>query len=143
MPIEFTDQAAGSPDLAGAQVNLFCADVERCAAFFEALGMPRVFVSPDAAAPDKIEVDAAGFRIGFDSVRAANRIADLGVEAGGARSAEVALWVRDVDALYERGLRAGGTSVRAPMDAPDGRLRYAWLLDPEGHQVRLLQKGAA
>jgi uncharacterized glyoxalase superfamily protein PhnB len=99
-----------------------------------------VFVSPDAAAPEKIEVEAAGVRIGFDSVRAANRIADLGVAAGGARSAEVALWVADVDALYERALKAGGTSVRPPMDAPDGRLRYAWLLDPEGHQVRLLQK---
>ncbi|MFC0507811.1 VOC family protein [Micromonospora costi] len=129
-----------APDVAGAQINLFCEDVERCASFFEELGMPRVFVSPDPAAPEKIEVDAAGVRIGFDSVQAANRIAGLGVAAGGARSAEVALWVRDVDALYERALRAGGSSVRAPMDAPDGRLRYAWVLDPEGHQIRLLQK---
>jgi catechol 2,3-dioxygenase-like lactoylglutathione lyase family enzyme len=126
--------------VAGAQVNLFCDDIERCAGFFEQLGMPRVFVSPDAAAPEKIEVDAAGVRIGFDSVEAANRIAGLGVASGAARSAEVALWVRDVDALYERALRAGGEPVRPPMDGPDGRLRYAWVLGPEGHQVRLLQK---
>ncbi len=129
-------------DVAGAQVNFFCEDVERCARFFEALGMPRVFVSPKAEAPEKIEVDAAGLRIGFDSIRAANRIAGLGVAASETRSAEVALWVGDVDALYERALRAGGSSVRPPMDSPDGRLRYAWVLGPEGHQVRLLQKRA-
>lgn len=97
-------------------------------------------VSPDPAAPEKIDVDAAGVQIGFDSVQAANRIAALGVAAGGARSAEVALWVRDVDALYERALRAGGGSVRKPMDAPNSRLRYTWVLGPEGHQIRLLQK---
>lgn len=126
--------------VAQAQVNFFCSDVERCAAFFEQLGMPRVFVSPASGAPEKIEVDAAGVRIGFDSVEAANRIAGLGVVAGGPRSAEVALWVHDVDVVHERALRAGGRSVRPPMDSPDGRLRYAWVLSPEDHQVKLLQK---
>lgn len=122
-----------------AQVNLFCEDVERCAQFFEAPGMPRAFTSPGTGAREKIEVDAGGFRIGFDSVEAANRIADLGATAGGPRSTDVALWVHDADGLYERALQMGGTSLRAPMNGPAG-LRYAWILDPEGHQIRLLQE---
>lgn len=126
-------------DVVSVQINFFCVDVERCASFFEALGMRRAFVSPQTGEPSKIEVEAASMRIGFDSIPVANGIADLGVEAAAGRSAEVALWVNDVDRMYKSAVEAGGSGLRPPMDAPDGRLRYGWVLDPEGHQIRLLQ----
>lgn len=129
-----------STGISGVQVNLFCVDVEQCARFFEALGMVRAFVAPPRGEPSKIEVEAAGVRIGFDAIPVANTIAELGVEASDGRSTEVALWVDDVDDLYDRALAAGGQRLRPPMDSPDGRLRYAWVLDPEGHQVRLLRR---
>ena len=128
------------PIVESAQVNFFCADVEKSAAFFEALGMRRAFVAPSTGKPVKIEVEVDGLRIGFDDIAVANDIADLGVEPVSVRSAEVALWVSDVDAIYARALEAGGQALRPPMDGPDGRLRYAWVLDPEGHQVKLLKK---
>lgn len=131
------DDAVG--EVTGVQVNLFCADVERCALFFEALGLRRAFRYPPTGTPAKVEVEGAGVRVGFDDVDVANDIADLGVVPPQARSAEVALWVTDVDALHARAVAAGGRSLRAPMDGPDGRLRYAWVLDPEGHQVKLLR----
>ncbi|MFD6175778.1 MULTISPECIES: VOC family protein [unclassified Isoptericola] len=127
-------------EITGVQVNLFCSDVERCALFFEALGMRRAFRYPPTGTPSKVEVEGAGVRVGFDALDVANEIADLGVVAPQSRSEEVAVWVTDVDALHSRAVAAGGRSLRAPMDGPDGRLRYAWVLDPEGHQVRLLQE---
>ena len=122
------------------QVNLFCADVEACARFYEALGLRRAFVTPPTGTPTKIEVEAAGVRIGFDAVTAANEIAALDVVAPTERSAEVALWVDDVDGFYDRALGAGAGAIRPPMDSPDGRLRYAWVAGPEGHQLRFLRK---
>lgn len=127
-------------EVTSVQVNFFCADIERSARFFEALGLRRAFVTPKTGVPSKIEVEAAGVRIGFDAVPVANDIAGLGVEPPVTRSAEVALWVADVDAAYARALEAGGQPLRPPMDSPDGRLRYGWVLDPEGHQVRFLQQ---
>lgn len=59
---------------------------------------------------------------------------------GGGRSAEMTLWIDDVDGRYEPALQAGGEALRPPMDGPDGRLRYARVLDPEGRQVKLLRK---
>ncbi|MEL7974503.1 VOC family protein [Isoptericola sp. F-RaC21] len=132
------DDAVG--EVTGVQVNLFCSDVERCASFFEALGLRRAFRYPPTGTPVKIEVEGAGVRVGFDAVDVANEIADLGVAPPGGRSAEVALWVTDVDGAHDRAVAAGGRSLRAPMDGPDGRLRYAWVLDPEGHQVKVLRK---
>ncbi|GAB6938942.1 VOC family protein [Isoptericola variabilis] len=127
-------------EITGVQVNLFCSDVERCALFFEALGLRRAFRFPPTGTPSKLEVEGAGVRVGFDAVDVANDVADLGVVPPRDRSAEVALWVSDVDALHARAVAAGGRSLRAPMDGPDGRLRYAWVLDPEGHQIKLLQR---
>jgi PhnB protein len=42
------------------------------------------------------------------------------------------LYVRDVDATYQRALDAGATSVLAPTDQPYGD-RNAWVRDPEGY----------
>lgn len=124
-----------------AQVNLFCRDVEASAAFFIALGAPEAFRYPRQGPPVKIEVDAAGTRIGFDAIEEAQRIAGVGSPAPAQASAEVALWCQDVDAVHARALAVGGSTLVEPMDSPDGRLRYSWLRTPEGHQVKLVQHG--
>lgn len=50
------------------------------------------------------------------------------------------LWCEDADAFYDRAMAAGATSVVGPMDSPDGRLHYAWVRGPDGHQVKFVQK---
>ncbi len=63
------------------------------------------------------------------------RIGDSIVEMGEAREPSqpmptaIYLYVEDVDAMYERALKAGGTSMLAPTDQPYGD-RNAWVKDP-------------
>ncbi len=66
------------------------------------------------------------------------RIGDSIVEMGEARDPSqpmptaIYLYVEDVDAMYERSLKAGGTSVLPPTDQPYGD-RNAWVNDPFGN----------
>jgi PhnB protein len=70
---------------------------------------------------------------------AAARIGDSLIELGEAHGesrpmpAAIHLFVDDVDAVYERALRAGATSVEPPADKPYGE-RGAWVIDPFENQ---------
>jgi PhnB protein len=70
---------------------------------------------------------------------AAVRIGDSMIELGEAHGesqpmpAAIHLFVPDVDAVYERALRAGATSVEPPADKPYGE-RGAWVIDPFENQ---------
>jgi len=66
------------------------------------------------------------------------RIGDSIVEMGEARDPSqpmptaIYLYVEDVDAMYERAVKAGATSVLPPTDQPYGD-RNAWVNDPFGN----------
>lgn len=83
---------------------------------------------------------AAGVRIGLTSAAAANRYVGLGVATSVCVATEIVLWVADVDGMHEAALAAGATEVVAPVDSPDDRLHYSWVRDPDGHQVKFVQK---
>lgn len=119
------------------QINLWCQDVDRCAEFFRRLGMPERFRFPADGEPHQVEVEAAGVRIGFTSARVGEEL--YGIPTTPGANTEVVLWCDDVDGLHEAALRAGGGTVTGPADSPDGRLRFAWLRDPEGHRVKFVQ----
>ena len=125
----------------GVQVNLWCADVERSAAFFTGLGLPERFRFPAEGEPHQVEVEAAGVRIGLSSARVGRE--SFGIATTPGENAEVVLWCDDVDGLYRTALAAGGATVVAPMDSPNGRLRFAWVHGPEGHRVKLVGTVAA
>jgi len=120
------------------QVNLWCDDVERCAAFFRRLGLPERFRFPRDGGPHQVEVEAAGVRIGLSSARVGGELFGIATTPGA--NTEVVLWCDDVDGLHRRALEAGGEPLVEPTDSPDGRLRFAWLHDPEGHRVKLVQE---
>ncbi|MDG4807016.1 VOC family protein [Micromonospora sp. WMMD1120] len=128
------------PGATQVQINLFCADVEGCLTFYTRLGLTEAFRAPTTGPVEHVEVEAAGIRIGLTSARVANALVGLGVSPGGGVSTELVLWCEDTDAFYDRAVAAGATSVVAPMDSPDGRLHYAWVRDPDGHQVKFVQK---
>jgi catechol 2,3-dioxygenase-like lactoylglutathione lyase family enzyme len=122
------------------QINLFCADVDSCLAFYTRLGLVEAFRAPATGPVEHVEVEAAGIRIGLTSAQVANALVGLGVDSGGSPSTELVLWCDDTDSFYDLAMAAGAASVVAPMDSPDGRLHYAWVRDPDGHQVKFVQK---
>lgn len=122
------------------QVNLFCAGVEACLAFYNRLGFTEAFRAPATGPIEHAEVEAAGVRIGLTSAEVANALVGLGVDPAVVPSTELVLWCEDIGAFYEQAVAAGASSVVAPMDSPDGRLRFAWVRDPDGHQVKFVQK---
>ncbi|MFC6045475.1 VOC family protein [Nocardioides hankookensis] len=121
-----------------AQVNLYCADVEACAEFYRRLGCAERFRTPATGAPVMVEVTGPGFTIGLASAEVGNEYG-LGVEAGGEAS-EVVFWCDDAGSAYDAAVAAGGASAHAPVDSPDGRLRFAWVRDPAGHLLKLVQR---
>lgn len=123
------------------QINLWCHDVERCAAFFRALGMPERFRYPAEGVPHQVEVEAAGVRIGFSSATIGAELFGIATTTGGA--SEIVLWCDTVDELHAAALDAGGSAVVAPTDSADGRLHYSWVHDPEGHRVKFVEKRKA
>ena len=54
-------------------------------------------------------------------------------------SFQVNLFSEDIDAAYAAALAAGGTPVHEPEDYQGGRVRHAWLTDPAGHLVALVE----
>lgn len=55
-----------------------------------------------------------------------------GPKAAGARTADVYVYVDDVDATFTRALECGATAVEEPNDQPYGERRCG-VVDPEGH----------
>jgi hypothetical protein len=50
----------------------------------------------------------------------------------------VCVWTDDVDATYAALVERGVPSLSAPHAFLDGRLRAAWLADPDGNPVQLV-----
>ncbi len=53
----------------------------------------------------------------------------------------ICLRVEDVDAVYERLLAHGAEERMAPRPAPEAGVRMAFVSDPEGHLIELLDRG--
>jgi PhnB protein len=125
-------------EVTAVQVNLFCDDVETAAQFYATLGFPAVFRAPKEGAPEHIEVDVAGTRIGLTSTSAVNRIEGLDVTAQTGAISEVVLWCNDADEMFAKALKAGATELASPRNSPDNRIRYGWVQDPESHQLKFV-----
>jgi predicted enzyme related to lactoylglutathione lyase len=121
------------------QINLFARDVERCAAFYRAIGFAETYRTPLDGVPEHVEVTQVGLTLGIASVTAARDIHGLDVSSDG-NAMEVCLWSDDVEATYAQMIEAGGKAVRAPHDFQDGRLRTSWVEDPEGNLVEVVQR---
>lgn len=104
-------------------VTLVTADMARSVRFYEALDFPVRYGGPDAD---------------FTSLAAGDGYLNLqlcpGFEWSGPVWGRVILWVDDVDAMYERVVRAGSQPEAPPSDAPWGE-RYFHVRDPDGHEL--------
>jgi catechol 2,3-dioxygenase-like lactoylglutathione lyase family enzyme len=120
-------------------INLYTRDLQQLVGFYEQLGFRETFRTPKEGSPVHVEVELDGFKVGIASVDAA--IADHGLSPDlGGRPVELVLWSDDVDRDHAW-LTAGGTpSLSAPHDFLAGRLRAAWVADPDGNPIQLVQR---
>jgi catechol 2,3-dioxygenase-like lactoylglutathione lyase family enzyme len=120
------------------QVILFVADCTRAARFYEVLGFRETFRSPERD-PVKIELALGGFGLGLALPEPAAASHGLTPVTTGHRAC-LTLWTDDVVAAHARALEAGATDHRGPHPFLDGRLSVAFVEDPDGHPVQLVQR---
>jgi catechol 2,3-dioxygenase-like lactoylglutathione lyase family enzyme len=120
------------------QINGYVEDVPRAVAFYTQLGFAETFRTPVDGVPIHVELSLDGFRLGLASVASARADHGLAVSSEG-NAIEICLWTDDVDAGHARLLALGATSMSEPHDWLGGRLRVAWVADPDGNPIELVQ----
>ena len=119
------------------QAVLFSTDVTRSAAFYASLGFEGVFRTPVTGEPIHGDLVLDGYRIGIASVDSTRDDHGLDPVATGQRAA-VVLWTEDVRSAYAELVAAGVPGLKEPQEWL-GRLLIAWLADPDGNPVQIVQ----
>jgi predicted enzyme related to lactoylglutathione lyase len=119
-------------------INLYSRDLSRAASFYAELGFVETFRTPTSGPPAHIELRLDEFTLGIATVEAAR---EHGLRPGGdGRWIEIVLWTDDADAAL-RALSDKGAPVLSPAhDFLDDRLRSAWISDPDGNPIQLVQR---
>lgn len=120
------------------QVILFVADCERAAAFYRQFGFRETFrMTKDGTV--KVEMVLNGFGLGLACPETAAEHHGIDPVTHGHRAC-ITVWTTDVDGAYRMALRAGAADHSPPHSYLDGRLRVAFVEDPDGHPVQLVQR---
>ncbi len=119
------------------QAVLFSTDVTRSAAFYASLGFEEVFRTPVTGEPIHVDLVLDGYRIGIASVDSTRDDHGLDPVATGQRTA-VVLWTEDVRSAYAELVATGVPGLKEPQEWL-GRLLIAWLADPDGNPVQIVQ----
>jgi catechol 2,3-dioxygenase-like lactoylglutathione lyase family enzyme len=119
------------------QVVLFSNDVTRAAAFYRALGFEEVFRTPADGDPIHVDLALDGYRIGLASVASTRDDHGLDPSEEGRRAA-VILWTDDTPAALATTTDLGAPVLTQPYEWL-GRLLIAWVADPDGTPVQIVQ----
>jgi predicted enzyme related to lactoylglutathione lyase len=127
------------PRFSAPLINLYSRDLPRAMAFYEGLGFVETFRTPPSGEPTHVQLKLDGFSLGIATIEAARAHHGLHPEGEG-RSIEIVVWTDDTDAAL-RALVGKGAPLLAPAhDFLDGRLRAAWIADPDGNPIQLVQR---
>lgn len=119
------------------QIVLFTRDIERAMAFYSALGFEEAFRTPRVGTPIHVDLVLDGYRFGLATDTSTREDHGLDPVATGQRAA-VILWTDDVSAGYQWLIQLGATPIKQPEPWLD-RLRIAWVEDPDGHLLQVVQ----
>jgi glyoxylase I family protein len=119
------------------QVILFSNDVERSASFYASLGFVETFRVPESGSPIHVDIVLDQYKIGIASVESTRNDHGLDPVTSGQRAA-VILWTDDVDNAYET-MTSEGCPALVPPHVWLERLKIAWLADPDGHPIQIVQ----
>jgi catechol 2,3-dioxygenase-like lactoylglutathione lyase family enzyme len=119
-------------------INVYTYDVARLVTFYVGLGFRETFRTPLDGPPIHVEVTLDRFTVGIADVDSAANDHGLSPQLGG-RPVEIVLWTDDTDAAYRRLTAEGAPSLSPPHDWLDV-LRLAWVADPDGNPIQLVQR---
>jgi predicted enzyme related to lactoylglutathione lyase len=127
------------PTFSAPMINLYSRDLPRAVAFYSALGFVETFRTPALGEPVHIELKLDGFTLGIATLDAAMEHHGLRPEAEG-RWIEIVLWTDDTDSAVNALVAKGAPLLSPAHDFLDGKLRAAWIADPEGNPIQLVQR---
>jgi glyoxylase I family protein len=119
------------------QVILFSEDLQRAAAFYESLGFTETFRTPETGEPIHIDLALDDYKIGLASVASTRDDHGLDPVPTGQRAA-VILWTDDTTGAYEVLTNNGVRGLASPHGWL-GRLLIAWVTDPDGNPIQIVQ----
>jgi catechol 2,3-dioxygenase-like lactoylglutathione lyase family enzyme len=119
------------------QVILFSNDVPRAVEFYSGMGFTETFRVPTDAEPIHVDLQLDGYKIGIASVASTRDDHGLDPVAEGQRAA-IILWTDDTPAAYANLTLAGAPALAAPYEWL-GRLLIAWIADPDGNPIQIVQ----
>jgi catechol 2,3-dioxygenase-like lactoylglutathione lyase family enzyme len=137
MPSEVPTATSASTPFRDPQINLYVREIEPVLRFYrDHLGFVETFRTPRTGEPIHVELRLGGLVLGLARRSAIPDVHGFTPGDGPPRS-EVVVWTPDVDAAYAILTAAGAKTLSAPHDFL-GRLRAAWVLDPEGNPVQIV-----
>ena len=108
-------------------------------AFYTALGFVETFRTPAAGEPSHVQLALDGFTLGIATIAAARDHHGLDPRGEG-RWIEIVLWTDDTDAAVAALVGNGAPLLSPPHDFLGGRRRAAWVADPDGNPIQLVQR---
>lgn len=131
-------EASGIPTFESPMINLYSRDLARATSFYAGLGFVETFRTPTSGPPVHVILQMASFKLGIATVEAAK---GHGLRPDGeGRWIEIVLWTEDTDAAVNALTAKGARLLSAAHDFQDGRLRSAWIADPDGNPIQLVQQ---
>ena len=119
------------------QVILFSENLPRAVAFYSSLGFSETFRVPLEGEPIHVDLTLDGYRIGISTVASTRDDHGLDPVPNGQRAAAI-LWTDDTAAAFAE-LTAHGAPPLAPPHEWLGRLLIAWVSDPDGNPIQIVQ----
>jgi catechol 2,3-dioxygenase-like lactoylglutathione lyase family enzyme len=127
------------PTFSAPMINLYSRNLSRAVAFYSDLGFVESFRTPASGEPIHVELTKDGFTLGIANVDAAKLAHGLRPEGEG-RWIEIVLWTDDTDAAVNALVAKGAPLLSPDHDFLDGKLRSAWIADPDGNPIQLVQR---
>ena len=119
-------------------INLYSRDLSQAAAFYSELGFVETFRTPASGEPVHMELTKDGFTLGIATMEAAK---EHDLRPGGeGHWIEIVLWTDDTDAAVNALVAKGAPLLSPAHDFLDGKLRSAWVADPDGNPIQLVQR---
>lgn len=119
------------------QVILFSENLPRAIAFYTRLGFAETFRVPLDGEPIHVDLSLDGYKIGIASVSSTRDDHGLDPVPKGQRAA-VILWTDDTAAAFADITAEGAPALASPHEWL-GRLLIAWIADPDGNPIQIVQ----